>query len=53
MRAGDQIIAEIERRHEARLGRTSYARFKQALSAITADQAKESEPEEQHNKKKL
>jgi DNA-binding MarR family transcriptional regulator len=49
MRVGDQIIAEIERRHEAKLGRTAYVRFKQALRAITADQAKESEPEEQHS----
>lgn len=46
MRAGDQIIDEIERRHEAKLGRTAYAGFKQALRAITADQAKEREPEQ-------
>lgn len=46
MRAGDQIIADIEHRHEARLGRTGYARFKQALRAITTDEAKEQRPGE-------
>lgn len=47
MRAGDQIIADIEQRHEAELGRTGYARFKQALHTITTDEAKEEPPEEQ------
>jgi DNA-binding MarR family transcriptional regulator len=47
MRAGDQIVADIEKRHEARLGRAGYARFKQALRAITADGPAEYEPEEQ------
>jgi DNA-binding MarR family transcriptional regulator len=48
MRAGDRIIAEIERRHETKLGRTAYASFKQALRAITTDEAKAHEPEQQH-----
>lgn len=47
MRAGDQIIADIEQRHEAELGRTGYARFKQALRAITTDEAKEQQPDQQ------
>jgi DNA-binding MarR family transcriptional regulator len=47
MRVGDQIVADIERRHEARLGRTGYASFKQALRAITTDEVKEQEPEGQ------
>jgi DNA-binding MarR family transcriptional regulator len=38
MRAGDQIVADIETRYEAKLGRTAYARFKQALRAVTADE---------------
>ena len=37
MRAGDKIVADIEKRHEAKLGRAGDARFKQALRAITAD----------------
>jgi DNA-binding MarR family transcriptional regulator len=47
MRAGDQIIADIEQRHEAKLGRTAYASFKQALRVITTDEPKEQELEEQ------
>jgi hypothetical protein len=47
MRAGDQIIAEIERRHEAKLGRLAYAGFKQAFRVITTDQPNEHGPEEQ------
>jgi DNA-binding MarR family transcriptional regulator len=42
MRLGDEIIADIERRHEARLGRAAYAAFSQALRLITADQATDS-----------
>lgn len=38
MRLGDEIVADIERRHEAKLGHAAYAKFKQALRAITADQ---------------
>ena len=48
IRAGDQIIADIEKRHEAKLGRTAYAGFKQALRAITTDQPDEHEPDERH-----
>ena len=44
MRAGDLIIAAIERRHEARIGRTAYAAFRQALRAFTTDEAGEQEP---------
>jgi DNA-binding MarR family transcriptional regulator len=44
LRAGDQIVADIEKRHEAKLGRTGYASFKQALRAITTDEPKEREP---------
>jgi DNA-binding MarR family transcriptional regulator len=46
MRAGDEIIADIEKRHEAQLGPAAYARFKQALRALTTDQTTEREPEE-------
>lgn len=46
MRLGDEIIAEIERRHEARLGHTAYARFIQALRVITADQASDSDDDD-------
>lgn len=42
MRLGDEIIADIERRHEARLGHAAYAAFSQALRLITADQARDS-----------
>jgi DNA-binding MarR family transcriptional regulator len=38
MHAGDRIVADIEKRHEARLGRAAYASFKQALRAITTDE---------------
>jgi hypothetical protein len=44
MRAGDQIVADIEKRHEARLGRAGYARFKQALRAITAKGRRNTNP---------
>jgi hypothetical protein len=37
MRVADQIVADIERRHEAKLGRAAYAGFIQALREITAD----------------
>ena len=40
MQLGDEIVAEIERRHEATLGRAAYSKFRQALRAITtADEA--------------
>jgi DNA-binding MarR family transcriptional regulator len=45
MRLGDEIIAEIERRHEATLGPAAYARFVQALRLITANQAPDSDDE--------
>jgi DNA-binding MarR family transcriptional regulator len=45
MRAGDEIIADIESRHEAQLGPAAYARFKQALRAIATGQTTEREPE--------
>jgi DNA-binding MarR family transcriptional regulator len=38
MRIADQIIADIERRHEATLGRAAYAEFLRALREITADE---------------
>ncbi len=47
IRAGDEIVADIEKRHEARLGPPAYARFKQALRAITTDQPAEQEPGDQ------
>jgi hypothetical protein len=47
MRAGDEIIADIEKRPEAQLGPAAYAGFKQALRVITTDQTTEREPEEQ------
>jgi DNA-binding MarR family transcriptional regulator len=37
MRFADEIVAEIERRHEAKLGRAPYAEFKRALREVTAD----------------
>ena len=43
MRLGDEIIADIEHRHETRLGHTAYARFTQALRLITANQAPDSD----------
>jgi len=43
-RAADQIVADIEKRHQARLGRAAYAEFKQTLRAITTDEADEPEP---------
>ena len=46
MRLGDDIVAEIEHRHEARLGHTAYARFIQALRVITANQASDSEDDD-------
>jgi DNA-binding MarR family transcriptional regulator len=39
MHLGDDIVAKIERRYETKLGRNFYAKFKQALEAITADLA--------------
>ena len=45
--AADEIVAHIEKRHEARLGRGAYAEVKEALGAITTDEANEQEPEEQ------
>ena len=47
MRVADEIVADIEKRYEARLGRAAYAGFKEALRAITTDEANEQEPEEQ------
>jgi len=47
IRAADEIVADIEKRHEARLGRGAYAGFKEALRAITTDEANEQEPDEQ------
>jgi hypothetical protein len=47
MRVGDEIVIDIEKRHEARLGPTAYARFKQALRAITTDETREQDPEDQ------
>jgi DNA-binding MarR family transcriptional regulator len=38
MRLGDEIVAEIERRHQARLGRTAYATFVRTLAEITAQE---------------
>jgi hypothetical protein len=46
MRLGDEIVAEIEHRHEARLGQTAYARFIQALRVITASQASDSDDDD-------
>jgi DNA-binding MarR family transcriptional regulator len=37
MRIGDQIVADIEKRHAAMLGPAAYADFIQALRAITCD----------------
>jgi DNA-binding MarR family transcriptional regulator len=37
MRVADEIVADIERRHEARLGRAPYAEFKRLLRELTAD----------------
>jgi DNA-binding MarR family transcriptional regulator len=37
MRVADEIVADIEKRHEAELGPAAYAAFRQALRAITAD----------------
>lgn len=39
MRLGDEIVADIERRHEGQLGHVTYARLKKALGVITADQS--------------
>ncbi|NUT34109.1 MAG: MarR family transcriptional regulator [Hamadaea sp.] len=36
MRRSDDIMAEIEARHEKELGRSAYAAFKQAFQQITA-----------------
>lgn len=38
MRLGDEIVADIERRHEAKLGRAAYANFIRTLREITADE---------------
>jgi hypothetical protein len=46
-RVADQIVADIEKRHQARLGRAVYAGFKQTLRAITTDEADEPEPQDQ------
>lgn len=43
LRLGDDIVADIERRHEAQLGRATYATFTQALRLITAEMATESD----------
>lgn len=37
MRAGDEIVADIERRHEATLGRAAYSKFRHALRAMTTE----------------
>lgn len=39
MRLGDEIVADIERRHEAAVGHAAYAEFTHALRLITANQA--------------
>lgn len=46
MRLGDEIIADIEHRHEARLGHTAYAKFIQALRLISANQAPDSDDDD-------
>ena len=46
MRLGDEIIADIEHRHEARLGNTAYTKFIQALRLITAIQAPDSDDDD-------
>lgn len=38
MRRSDEIMAEIEKRHEKALGRSAYAHFKQAFQQITDGQ---------------
>jgi DNA-binding MarR family transcriptional regulator len=38
MSVADEIVADIERRHESKLGRAAYAKFIQALRDITADE---------------
>ena len=38
MDVADEIVADIERRHESKLGRAAYAKFIQALREITADE---------------
>jgi DNA-binding MarR family transcriptional regulator len=43
LQLGDAIVADIERRHEAALGRTAYAEFTRALRLITANQAAQSD----------
>jgi hypothetical protein len=43
MRLGDEIIADIEHRHEASLGHAAYAKFTRALRLITANQAPDSD----------
>jgi hypothetical protein len=45
MRVANKIVADIEKRHEAKLGRAAYATFKQALRDITTDETKEREAE--------
>jgi len=47
IRIADKIVADIEKRYEARLGRAAYAGFKEAFRAITTDAADEQAPEEQ------
>lgn len=37
MRVGDEIVADIERRHEATLGHAAYSKFRHALSAMTTE----------------
>ena len=38
MYVADEIVADIERRHESKLGRAAYAKFIRALREITADE---------------
>jgi DNA-binding MarR family transcriptional regulator len=44
IRAGDQIIASIEERHQAQLGPAAYTALKHALRAITTDRADQQHP---------
>ena len=39
MRISDEIVADIEARHEARLGRAAYTGFKAALQTVTTEDA--------------
>ena len=43
LRLGDEVVADIERRQEAKLGHAAYAKFTQALRLITANLAIDSD----------